>query len=211
MEPTEEQLLQWGYGLNWCPTFSGIPDNYRADSALVYTNEESLLYPLSGELEHNGTTIEFSGVKEKNSNKGYGFIEGAEEVDCMAMRDFRWYLQRPMVSMKAFFTGIKKYAEEHFSWRLSLDAPFFSSPYYNLGWIVFPAIKIDDNKDALTGSQCLAKGKVCRSYIGPASGPTPEPDMGTYKSLINTKAFCNWEDKTVLDILLSITKRFNLV
>jgi len=78
--------------LNFAPAYNGIPDNFAADKFLAVPSDFNLANT------QDGHTL----------SEGYAVFNLPEKADGWKMRDFRSYLQRPILSMRAFLTAIAK-------------------------------------------------------------------------------------------------------
>lgn len=190
----------WGYDLNWCPTYNGVPKNFQADKILIRCEEEDW-YPES--FVKDNVVYDKIGGDGIPDPEGYACLECPEEVDNVAVRDFRWYLQRPMVSIKAVFSYLQEYVQRRFQtggldWQILYDADWFDSEYYKKGWIILPAITIDDNKEGDDVEDLKARGLLAREWKD-----------NTYKVEVSIDAFFG-KSKSLLDVLLSLTKKFGL-
>lgn len=197
----------WGYGLNWCPNYCGTPSNFQADKVVLYQNSDlagEAYYPKECEDSDGNrySTIDSNGIPNR---RGFALFECPNELPAIAARDFRWYLQRPMISIRSFFGVCTDFVNRNQAiglsdWRMELDASFFDSEYYKKGWIILPALTIDSNEEGDTEDEMLARGLLTRKYVD-----------GTYKVKITPQIFCGWHSYTVLDLMINLTKRFGLV
>lgn len=81
--------------INFAPAYNGIPDgNFSANKALVIPSDVGLQ-----------DTITKDGVNY-TLKSGYALVSLAESQDEWAVKDLRSYLQRPVLSMKAFWDAI---------------------------------------------------------------------------------------------------------
>lgn len=89
-----EQGSVWNV-INFAPAYNGIPDGNFAPGKALAT-------PAAVGLE---SSITEDGVTYRTSN-GYCLVSLAESQDEWAVKDFRSYLQRPVLSMKAFWDAV---------------------------------------------------------------------------------------------------------
>lgn len=81
--------------LNFAPAYNGIPDgNFSPDKALVVPSDVGL----QDTITKDGTAYTLK--------SGYALVNLAEAHDEWAVKDLRSYLQRPALSMKAFWDAI---------------------------------------------------------------------------------------------------------
>lgn len=76
--------------INFAPAYNGIPDNFSADKGLL-------------SLPGAGLPAEKDGYSARG---GYGLVNLANPQDEWAVKDLRSYLQRPVLSMRAFLDAI---------------------------------------------------------------------------------------------------------
>lgn len=85
--------------INFAPAYNGIPDgNFSPDKALVVPSSVGLLDSI--------TQGEGAEAVEYTLKSGYSLVNLAEAQDEWAVKDLRSYLQRPVLSMKAFWDAI---------------------------------------------------------------------------------------------------------
>jgi len=99
--------------INFAPAYNGIPDgNFSPDKALVVPSKVGLQDTISvggeeQEVEVNGQTQTIIvGATDYTLKSGYSLVNLAEAQDEWAVKDLRSYLQRPVLSMKAFWDAI---------------------------------------------------------------------------------------------------------
>jgi hypothetical protein len=99
--------------INFAPAYNGIPEgNFSPDKALVVPSEVGLQDTINvggewQEIEVDGEmqNVLVGGV-DYTLKGGYALVNLAEAQDEWAVKDLRSYLQRPVLSMKAFWTAI---------------------------------------------------------------------------------------------------------
>lgn len=88
------QAAMWDV-INFAPAYNGIPDgNFAANKALVVPSSVGL----QDSVPEGGVTY---GLKS-----GYALVNLAEAQDEWAVKDLRSYLQRPVLSMRAFWDAV---------------------------------------------------------------------------------------------------------
>lgn len=76
--------------INFAPAYNGYPDNFSPEKGLI-------------SLPGAGLPDDVGGYHSKS---GYGLVNMSEKQDEWAVKDLRSYLQRPVLSMKAFLEAI---------------------------------------------------------------------------------------------------------
>lgn len=156
-------LESWGYAMNpqgydinavdikWCniinfaPAYNGVPDKFSADKAVVDYNRFGNVQCLS---QIDGVSYSF---KEGTSSALINFANKHTEWE---MRDLRWYLQRPIISIRAIFDAICD-PENNGGYSIVLSQDFFnaSNKLYWDGWVTLPLIPAESRYD----SECIVK------------------------------------------------------
>lgn len=129
--------------INFAPAYNGLPDDFDASHALM---SEDAYFNVPAGMDEDG-------------QRGYEYIY-KPGCDCALvsfsnphneweLADLRWYLQRPVVSVKAFFDAICK-PENNGGFTVTLDSTFFNddNPYYAAGWWTLPLIPSEARADA---------------------------------------------------------------
>lgn len=110
--------------INFAPAYNGYPDNFSADKGLL-------------SLPGAGLPASVDGYSPKS---GYGLVNLANPQDEWAVKDIRTYLQRPVLSMRAFLDAICNPANNG---GYSVDISDINHeglfPYYDL-WLTLPTI-----------------------------------------------------------------------
>ena len=110
--------------INFAPAYNGYPDNFSADKGLL-------------SLPGAGLPASLNGYSAKS---GYGLVNLANPQDEWAVKDIRTYLQRPVLSMRAFLDAICNPANNG---GYSVDISNINHeglfPYYDL-WLTLPTI-----------------------------------------------------------------------
>ena len=158
--------------INFAPAYNGIPEgNFSPDKALVDPTEVGLRDTINVggqmvETEVNGEIVEeLVGGVDYTIKAGYALVNLAEAQDEWAVKDLRSYLQRPILSMKAFWDAICNPANNG---GYEVDASVIEDPmifgnYANL-WMTLPlissigTIKQESGVLALTMSSTATSG-----------------------------------------------------
>ena len=106
--------------INFAPAYNGYPDNFSPDKGLLSLPGAGLPDTLNG----------------YSSKSGYGLVNLANPQDEWAVKDIRSYLQRPVLSMKAFLAAI---CNPENNGGYSVDISNISIPYSDL-WMTLPTI-----------------------------------------------------------------------
>lgn len=116
--------------VNFAPAYNGFPDaDFSADKAIGNPQEVG---GMSSQTEDgvNYTTY-----------KGYALYDLGEDFTEWQTKDLRSYLQRPVVSVRALFAGITRYAQSR-GFSLGLDPGWFhdKNPYFAQAWMTLPLL-----------------------------------------------------------------------
>ena len=99
--------------INFAPAYNGIPSGtFAADKAIIDPNDLGL------------PTTQTKDSKTYLTKDGLAVLNLADKKDEWAMKDLRSYLQRPVLSLEAFFLALKEYADEN----LGIDFDYSSVP-----------------------------------------------------------------------------------
>lgn len=135
---TPELKTFWNV-INFAPAYNGLPDDFDASHALM-NNDAYVNMPI--------------GVDE-DGERGYEYTYKAG-LDCALVSfsnphtewelcDLRWYLQRPVISVKAFIAAVCD-SRNNGGYDVELDATFFTddNPAYAAAWWTLPMIASED-------------------------------------------------------------------
>lgn len=128
--------------INFAPCYNGFPEDFDADKALSNGRYENI---------PNRTTIDgqIGGFKNNASSILVTFSNEHTEWE---MNDLRWYLQRPVVSVKAILAALSD-PRNNGGYELVLDPAFFKdgNRLYE-SWVTLPLIATEDRttRDGLT-------------------------------------------------------------
>ena len=106
--------------INFAPAYNGYPDNFSPDKGIL-------------SLPGAGLPDSLNGYSSKN---GYGLVNLANPQDEWAVKDIRSYLQRPVLSMRAFLDAICR-PENNGGYEV--DITQITNPYLDL-WLTLPTI-----------------------------------------------------------------------
>lgn len=134
----EVQDNWWPDIINFAPCYNGIPDDFSADKAVV-DNKSFDNVPYTKVIDN--TTYTFKTGTNANLML---FSNPHTEWE---IKDLRWYLQRPVIRIKAIFDAICD-PENNGGYEVELSSTFFNESnnlYWN-GWMTLPLIPAEDRK-----------------------------------------------------------------
>lgn len=140
--------------INFAPAYNGFPDKFDAKKALVLNRNVYTNIPLTEIIDD----VEY-GMKSDASTRLITFSNDHSEWEIC---DLRWYLQRPVMSIKAFFAAICD-KQNNGGFEVSLDESFFNSnnPYYEDAWMTLQMIAAEDRNS----TKCL--NNILKSSVSP--------------------------------------------
>lgn len=140
--------------INFAPAYNGIPDNFDANKAIV-RESGSFFNVVSSKVVDE---VEYK-MKSDASTILMTFTNPHSEWEVC---DLRWYLQRPVMSIKAFFDAICN-KENNGGYEVELHPDFFygGNPYYQDSWMTLQMIAADDRNS----TDCL--NKVLQTSVSP--------------------------------------------
>lgn len=184
--------------VNFAPCYNGLPEDFDASHALM-TSDAWANIP-AGVDEDNERPYEWT-YKAGLDCALVAFTNPHTEWE---LCDLRWYLQRPVVSVKAFITAICD-PRNNGGYTVTLDNTFFNNtnPYYADAWWTLPMIAVADRatRDGLANALTATKSPMrylvdyCKHF-----GLLFLWDSATRSVRIVTRATFYGEDATVLDI-----------
>lgn len=132
--------------INFAPAYNGIPDKFDASKALFVSINASGFTNLVTQKVVDGVAY---GLHTGASTRMMVFENPHSEWE---IRDLRWYLQRPVLSVSSFMSAICD-KQNNGGFDVVLDTSFFneSNPYYAKAWITLPMI----SEEFRSSSDCL--------------------------------------------------------
>ena len=120
--------------INFAPCYNGIPSDFDANKVVINVNN------LPDTISLN-TTKDDEGVLYTDVN-GYVLAELPNELDDTQVKDYRSYLQRPIIRMKSILNACFNPINNN-GWEVDLDEDFFNdeNPYYNDVWMTLPLLR----------------------------------------------------------------------
>ena len=153
---------KWDF-INFMPAYEGIPDDFDASKILLNSNDNSNYTWTYG----NYTT-----------SNGWALGEAEEDLTYNEVRDYRSYLQRPVIRMKEIIKACQNPINNG-GWELKLDKTFFNdnNPYWDKSWLTLNLLR-----DSIEGSN---------DYVATQATLTPTPGMADYYDVV-------FDDDTIL-------------
>ena len=210
--------------INFAVCYDGIPDAENFDPKKILTsvkvengvrkasvfwdgvNYDSVDFP-------TGKTVDGTYYGYVNLQQTGDFIlaELKNGITPIEARDFRSYLNRPILRVKKVFEAIGRYMTANLGWDLDLTDPFFDSEEYKSQWITLSMLyEINPNVKSyttFTQSELLSNTSSPSSYLisyCKIYGIYIEPDLQTHKlKLIRLPRF--FSDK-VTDLKLDLSQ-----
>lgn len=120
--------IWWCNVVNFAPCYNGIPDKFSADKMIIKNKIYDNIYSVN---QKEGCTSNLVTMTHPHSE--------------WEMQDLRWYLQRPVISIKALFDAICN-SENNGGYQVNLSKSFFNedNALYHEGWLTLPMIKSED-------------------------------------------------------------------
>ena len=125
---------------NFVPMYNGVPENFDANKAIY--RDDSHFGNLPTSYQADGVIY---GKAPGNTSFLMTFANAHTEWE---IRDLRWYLQRPAISIKALFEAFTQ-ADNNGGFEVVLDPGFFNRDnlYYEYAWLTLPMVKYEDAND----------------------------------------------------------------
>lgn len=135
--------------VNFMPCYNGIPDNFSADKILVDKDSYGNLPSLFPKSDAYSNLMLLSNPHTE-----------------WEIKDLRWYLQRPVISIKAIFDAICD-KENNGGYDVVLDDSFFnpSNHLYWDAWLTMPLIPAEERTNADAVVNLLASMSSPAEYI----------------------------------------------
>lgn len=166
---------KWDF-INFMPAYEGIPDDFDASKILLNSNANSNYTWSSGNY---------------STYNGWALGEAEEDFTCNEVRDYRSYLQRPVIRMKEIIKACQNPINNG-GWELKLDKTFFKSenPYWEDSWLTLSLLR-----DNIEGSN---------DYVKIQANLTPTPGMYGYYDVV----FDNTDDIDFTNVDLGVGLRW---
>lgn len=106
-------------------------------------------------------------LSRMDPSENLALIEMDNGISCIEARDFRSYLQRPILRLKAVFEAIGRYLNEHLGWTLDMTDKFFTEEEFLNSWITLSML-YEINPKVETGTRFTQK-ELLSNTSSPAS------------------------------------------
>lgn len=137
----------WTNIINFAPAYNGLPDKFSADKAVVVKKAFANMPPMFPKTDASSNLMLFTNPHTE-----------------WEIKDLRWYLQRPIISIKAIFDAICDH-QNNGGWNVSVDSGLQESVIYKDAWMTLPLIPAEDRgkEDAIV--RLLSSMKSPAEYI----------------------------------------------
>ena len=146
IDPSENAIDTKWKVINFAPCYNGIPEGkFDADKALVNPSQVGLNSSIA------------SGSKTYTVKSGYALVNLAQKYDEWAVKDLRSYLQRPVLSMRAFLEAVRKPLNNG---GYVVNMPFLEKAgflHYDNLWMTLPMIPSIGSARQAVGDLTLSK------------------------------------------------------
>lgn len=133
--------------LNFMPCYGGYPSGtFSADKCVVYADAASLVKK----------------VGDYATQEGWTLVSLSEKVTGNEAKDYRSYLQKPVISVKAVIDAICD-PSNNGGWTVNQDATFFdsSNPYWAKAWLTLPVLTdLNIDVSTTTSTQSISSSAV---------------------------------------------------
>ena len=154
-----DPIPSWSNIVSFAPFYNGVPEgDFDANKGIIRP-ADSFNFPAP--VTVGGTSYNLmTGMNTE-------LVTFASKHTEWEMRDFRCYLQRPIVSVKAVLTALTD-AQNTGDWTLVLDGAFFTAgtnPWYDDAWMTLPMLKLGEGQTWAT----LTLADALRGTCSPAA------------------------------------------
>ena len=131
------------------------------------TDYDREAFPTSKEVD--GTSYSYIDTFQTgfDQQEHLALMEMDKDITCIEARDFRSYLQRPILRLKAVFEAIGRYLNEHLGWTLDITDDFFTREEFLNSWITLSML-YEINPKVETGTYFTQK-ELLSNTSSPAS------------------------------------------
>ena len=156
------RMEHWSEVINFAPCYNGLPKNFDTKHAFVEAAEAGL----ETDVEDPDSHVHYT------PRNGYALVDLGQDLTEWQVRDFRAYLQRPVVSVYAIIKAIQRMAVT-LGYKIELGGEFFSktNPYFVRSWMSLAMLN-DLVKDKVTYSG--------QTRIGHGRGSAPVNQSSAY-------------------------------
>lgn len=205
----EPERKTWWNVLNFAPCYNGLPADFDASHALM-DNEAWANIP-AGVDEDNQRPYEWT----YKAGLDCALVTFTNPHTEWEMADLRWYLQRPVVSVKAFIAAVCD-PRNNGGYEVTLDPTFFNAtnPYYADAWWTLGMIATEDRASSDCLANVLAASKTPMRYLADFAkhfGLVFMWDSSRHKVSIVTRATFYTDGTGMLDLSKRIDRSQEIV
>ena len=137
----------WVNIVNFAPAYNGLPDKFSADKALVVKKSFNNMPTMSPKVGATSNLMLFTNPHTE-----------------WEIKDLRWYLQRPIISIRAIFDAACD-KENNGGWEVEIDDVILNSHVYKNAWMTLPLIPAEDRKKEDAIVKLLSSMKSPVDYV----------------------------------------------
>lgn len=152
----------WVNIINFAPCYNGLPDSFSADKAVCnnpFDNVPNFAY-LDKEDGDITRKVQYT-FKRGTSSNLMTFTNPHTEWE---IRDIRWYLQRPIISVKAILEAVCD-SQNNGGWSVSLPESLMGDAIYESLWMTLPMIPVEDRQNSKAIINLLKATKSPAEYL----------------------------------------------
>ena len=131
------------------------------------TDYDREAFPTSKEVDGTSYSYIDTMLSKNDQQEQLALMEMDKGISCIEARDFRSYLQRPILRLKAVFEAIGRYLNEHLGWTLDITDDFFTREEFLNSWITLSML-YEINPKVETGTHFTQK-ELLSNTSSPAS------------------------------------------
>ena len=131
------------------------------------TDYDREAFPTSKEVDGTSYSYIDTMLSKNDQQEQLALMEMDKGISCIEARDFRSYLQRPILRLKAVFEAIGRYLNEHLGWTLDITDDFFTGEEFLNSWITLSML-YEINPKVETGTHFTQK-ELLSNTSSPAS------------------------------------------
>lgn len=149
--------------INFAPCYNGLPDSFSADKAVCnkpFDNVPNYRYIQKENSAGQPIQVQYS-FKSGTSSSLMTFTNPHTEWE---IRDLRWYLQRPIIRLKAILEAISDSANNG-GWSVGWSDGIIEDDLYDKAWITLPLIPVEDRKSSYAIPLLLGTTKSPAEYL----------------------------------------------
>ena len=131
------------------------------------TDYDREAFPTSKEVDGISYSYIDTMLSKMDQTAYLALMEMDKGISCIEARDFRSYLQRPILRLKAVFEAIGRYLNKHLGWTLDITDDFFTREEFLNSWITLSML-YEINPKVETGTYFTQK-ELLSNTSSPAS------------------------------------------